>query len=153
MYDKRSAKLNVIDRYKLWSCQWNCERWVCTQRACKTYMKMRNGHILEPDLHHNHPRDSENRLMRQMVAKRKRKAADDMFERPSKVMCREMSATALEVLTEDDRVQIRKSIHRAREKHSTTVGERFTQTVNRLGDLHNTNKARWKFYVNVWRRK
>ena len=41
--------------------------------------------------------------MQQVVANAcKQKAAADMFERPSKVMCREMSRAALGVLTEDD---------------------------------------------------
>lgn len=120
MYSKRGAELKVIDGYKLRFHKFlanEVERWVCTQKNCKTYMKVRSGRTLESDLHHNHPRDSDNRLMRQVVANAcKRKAANDMFERPSKLMCREMSRAALEVLSEGDRVQIRKSIHSARAK-------------------------------------
>mgnify|MGYP006965868370 CR=1 FL=1 len=70
------------------------------------YVNVHSGRTVESSPLHNHPRDAENRLMRQAVTNTcKQTAANDMFERPSKIMCQEMSGAALEVLTEDDRVQ------------------------------------------------
>ena len=90
------------------------ERWVCT-KSCKAYQKHVDRTIIDKDLQHNHEADPPKVLMRQKIANAcKRKAVDDLFERPSKVMRREMTADALEILTEADWVQIWKSIYGAR---------------------------------------
>ena len=55
--------------------------------------------------------------MRQRVANGcKRKVTEDIFERPAKLMRREMPPEALRFLTEADITQIRKSIYKARAK-------------------------------------
>ena len=119
MFSKRGAELRVINGYKFRLHKLladDIQRWVCTKKSCKAYMKIdESGDTAESNLEHNHSRDCASMLMRQKVANAcKRKASDDIFERPSKIMRKEMTSAALEVLTESDRQQIRKSIHNAR---------------------------------------
>ena len=87
----------------------NCvERWACTNKKCKAFFKVDGNRTIESYLTHDHPADDEHSLMCQKVSNAcKRKATDDVFERPSKVMRRVLTADALEVLTDADLVQIR----------------------------------------------
>lgn len=118
MLSKRGTELKVVDGYKLRFHKFlanDVERWVCTKKGCKAYMKVVVGRTLESDLQHNHSRDDN--LMRQAISNScKRKATEDLYERPSKILCKEMTGSALEVLNEHDRTQIRKAIHSARAK-------------------------------------
>lgn len=120
MFSKRGARLRIVDGFKFrrYKCLANGdERWVCTNKNCRAFMKCNGGTVTDSNFNHNHPSDNGTRLMRQVVANAcKRRAQDDVFERPSKIMRKEMTREALEVLTESDRAQIRKSISYARGK-------------------------------------
>jgi hypothetical protein len=87
------------------------QKWVCTKKTCTAFQKYVAGKRdpIDSNLTHNHPADLPTRLIRQQVANAcKRKAADDLFQRPSKLMRSEISSEALQLLTENDRAQIRK---------------------------------------------
>ena len=135
MYSKRGARLRIVDGYKFRLHKvlaHDVERWVCTHKSCTSYMKLSSGVNIESRCEHNHEPDSARMLMRQKVANAcKRRATEDIFDAPSKVMRREMTPEALLLLTESDRDQIRKSIHTAR----AAVHPPLPKT---LPDLHET---------------
>ena len=57
MYSRRRAKLRIVDNYKFRfhiELSNNIERWVCTPKVCRAYMKISYGHIIDEDLEHNH---------------------------------------------------------------------------------------------------
>ena len=57
MYSKRGAELKVIDGFKLRFHKFlanDVERWVCTQKMCKAFLKVQSGQTMESDLRHNH---------------------------------------------------------------------------------------------------
>lgn len=120
MLSKRGATLRVVNGYKFRHHKYlagDVERWVCTAKQCKSFMKIYAGNIIEENHNHNHDADSEGSLMRQKIANScKRKATEELFDRPNKIMRKEIDKDALEVLTEADLVQIRKAIHSARAK-------------------------------------
>ena len=101
MYSKRGKQLRVVDGYKF---RWHknlkdeVERWLCTNKSCTAFIKFSACREISSNLNHNHSRDSCSLLLRQKVANAcKRKAIEDLFERPSKMMRREMSSDALKV--------------------------------------------------------
>lgn len=120
MLSKRGSTLRVVNGYKFRLHKLlagNVERWVCTAKKCTAFMKIDAGNIVEEKYDHNHAADGASSLMRQKVANScKRKATEELFDRPSKIMRKEIDKDALEVLTERDLAQIRKSIHSARAK-------------------------------------
>ena len=66
-------------------------------------MKLDNVRVEESSFDHNHEADSERQLMQKVVGNAcKRRATEDLFERPRKVMRKKMTIEALEVLTETD---------------------------------------------------
>lgn len=72
---------------------------------------------------------------------------DDVFERPSKVMRREMSGEALSILTEDDRRQIRKSIHGARAKCYPPIPKTLAELHTALMDYDTRTKLKEHFLL------
>jgi len=146
MLSKRGTQLLVIEGYKFRFHKYlvnDVERWVCTQKLCIAFLKRSGGETVASDLHHNHPRDSLNSLTRQKVANAcKRKAIEDIFERPSKIIRRKVTAGDLEVLNEEDRVQIRKSIHTARAKERPPL----PKTLQELHAILNEYELKTKLY-------
>lgn len=78
------------------------QRWTCTQKKCKAFLKMSAGIIVD-EAHantHNHEPLSQYSLEKQRISNAvKRKALDDVSERPSKLICRELDSNALQVLS------------------------------------------------------
>lgn len=129
MLSKRGSNLRIINDYKFRfhkNLASGHERWVCSDKNCKAYLKVRDDVVTEENLVHNHPADSKSRLLRQKIANAcKRTATQDLFERPSKVMRKEMTCEALQVLTVADRKQIRQSIYYARSKERPPLPKTF----------------------------
>lgn len=78
------------------------QRWACTDKKCKAFMKMSAGIITDDSQAdtHNHEPVQEASLAKQRISNAvKRKALDDVCERPSKLICRELDASAADVLT------------------------------------------------------
>jgi len=119
MYSKFGRKLRVIDNYKFRFHKLlanDVEKWVCTQKQCNSaYLKIQDGQIIDEAHDHNHEPLPTSQLIRQKVMNGcKRRATEDIFDRPSKLIRRETRKEDLQVLNERDRDQIRKSIHGAR---------------------------------------
>ncbi|KAF0751340.1 Uncharacterized protein FWK35_00017802, partial [Aphis craccivora] len=66
----------------------NIERWKCIQKQCKAYIKIgKNKEIFFENLNHSRDRTEETNLNRQKLNnKLKRKAVDDICEKPAKLI-------------------------------------------------------------------
>lgn len=109
------------------------QRWACTEKKCKAFLKRsRSGTLIDEskaDVHSNHEPSTLSSLEKQRISNGvKRKALDDVSERPSKLICRELDAAALQVLTGNDVKNMRRSIYRQRR----TVYPPLPQTLEEL---------------------
>ena len=150
MLSKRGARLRVIGGYKIRVHKLlanDVQRWACTARTCPAFMKIDSGgQTLEDSLNHNHGPDSEKSLMRQRVANGcKRRATQELFERPAKLIRLEMTADALAVLTEDDLTQIRKSIYTARSTMRPPLPQTLAELHTRINGLNIETKLAEQF--------
>ena len=122
MFSKKGARLRIVYSFKFWLHKYlsdDVERWVCTKKKCRAFMKIEaDGRVNEDcNLDHNHEADEPAQLTRQKVANAcKRRAAEDEFERPGKIMRKVVTKEALETLTVADRNKIRKPIYTSRGK-------------------------------------
>jgi len=90
---------------------------ICSFESCNAFMRTFAGWRIDPNLTHIHKCNSSGCFLRQKTTNAcKRKTTEDLFERPSKRMRREISSERLQVLTEGDRAQIRQAIHTASRK-------------------------------------
>ena len=105
MYSKRGTELPVVDGYKFRhhkDLANNVQRWMCTKKDCTAYMRI--GDAVEGNQMHNHPRDPDGSLTRQKVSNAcKRKAIEDIFDRPSKFIRKKVQPEDLELLIDADR--------------------------------------------------
>ena len=112
------------------------QRWACTDKKCKAFMKRSStGCIIDDSKadEHNHEPPPPEVLQKQRVSNGlKRKALDDVSERPSKMMARELDETST-MLTGNDLPNFRKSIYRQRRE----VYPPFPKT---LAELHALSK-------------
>ena len=69
------------------------QRWKCFKKTCKSYTKLNDkNEILELPTEHNHENDSVEILNRQKLSNNlKQKAIDDLYDKPSKLIHRELS--------------------------------------------------------------
>lgn len=114
------------------------QRWKCFKKTCKSYTKLNEkNEILERPSEHNHKSDSIEILNRQKLSNNlKRKAIDDLYDKPSKLIHRELS-NDVSTLTSYDLTLIRKNMHHAR-------ASVIPKLPNNLLDLHNSLKENIK---------
>lgn len=94
--------------------------WRCTNRrlncAAKVFTLGPENTIIRSDLHHNHDTD-EKKINRRMISNScKRKAIEDISEKPSKIVCRELQNNLPATLTSNDIINIKKTIYSSRRK-------------------------------------
>lgn len=120
MLSERGRKLIILAGYKFYK---DCEtndgwKWRCTARKCnaKLYLDENATIILKSDLQHTH--DSSKNLRREIISNSvKRKAMEDVTERPQKLIRKEISSAFSESAASiniTDIQYIRKNIRRAR---------------------------------------
>jgi len=134
MFSEKNKKLYLIDGYKFHFnkyLNYNIQRWPCTKRMCKSFFKLNeSSEILFSVLNHNHEKDDVNILTRQKVSnKLKRKALEDPFEKPCKILHRELREGNISSLTSTDTMRIRKNIHYAR-------SSMIPKLITNLDELH-----------------
>lgn len=90
----------------------NIQRWACTKRMCKSYFKLNeSSEIVFSVLNHSHSKDDENILIRQTISNElKRKALDDPYEKPCKILHRKLREGDIYSLITTDTMRIRKHI-------------------------------------------
>lgn len=120
MLSQRGKDIKVINGYKLRFYRHlsnNIDKWVCTKKNCTAYLKYNEDILIEENLNHNHDSDSYNTLERQKLTNNlKRKAIEDICQRPSKMIHTEVLKEKSENISTDDVTRMRKCIHHARMK-------------------------------------
>lgn len=155
MLSEKNKKLYIINGYKFHFQKFlnnNIQRWACTKRLCKSFFKLsENGDIVFSVLNHDHDKDDINILTRQKVSnKLKRKALDDPYEKPCKILHKELRQGDISSLTTADTTLIRKNIHYARSsiipKLPTNLEELHLALTN-LGEIK-TNRGEIFLFIN-----
>lgn len=126
MYSQRGKKLILHGGFKFYK-EKKVERvegwkWRCTVKQCKAklYVNRDESAILKDESVHNHVQNQ--KLARQVLASTvRRKAREDVLERPSKVIRKEISSNAndcYEILKYEDIKCVSRSVYRERRKLS-----------------------------------
>jgi len=115
MYSKKQCDLFVIDQYKFRFHKYsknNIERWCCCKKTCKSYIHLNSDNdVVKKVINYNHHEENEI-LNRQILSnKLKRKAVDDISEKPSKIINSELLKNDIDTLTTYDLQLIRKYIY------------------------------------------
>ena len=118
MYSEKGKELILIDRFKFRfhkNLTNDLQRWVCTTKTCTAYIRRdSSGKITEDKAVHNHEPNTEHKLARERISNGvKRKAISEISDRPQKLLRKELDASALELLTEEDRTCIHQNLYRA----------------------------------------
>ena len=92
------------------------ERWCCTNKKCECYIKCNESpEILAGNAMHNHDADSVACLNRQILNNSvKKKATEDLCERPRKLIHRELRNQYVDTATYKDTRNISRNMHKAR---------------------------------------
>jgi hypothetical protein len=138
MLSEKGKVLLIVDGFKFRFHKMLCDdvkRWLCTRKTCKAYIKRKHDVIVEAFLEHNHESDSDQTLNRQKLSNSlKRKATEDICEKPSKLLHRELHSKHVDTLTVTNVNLIRKNIHNAR-KHI------LPQIPTSISDVHDALDA------------
>ena len=118
MFSEKQRDLFVIGVYKFRFHKYlknNLERWCCCKKTCTAYIHLNSDNkVVKKVLDHRHEEKKE-KLNRQVVSNTlKRKAIDDICEKPSKIINRELLTHDVDTLTTYDLQLIRKNMHYAR---------------------------------------
>lgn len=122
MLSEKGKSMLVIDNYKYnfhKMLAGNIKRWQCIQRGCKAFVKTLNisNSVVEYSDNHNHGSLPETMLNRQKLSNGvKRKAMEDLCEKPLKLIHSEIKRTGTETLTVEDVHLIRKNIYNGRKQ-------------------------------------
>jgi hypothetical protein len=96
----------------------NMERWCCSNNKCKCYMYIKRDErreVFGGNVTNNHDKDSNASLNGQILNNSvKRKAMEDLCERPRKLIHKDLQSQDLNILTCKDIQSIRRNIHKAR---------------------------------------
>uniref|UniRef100_A0A8D8L811 Uncharacterized protein n=1 Tax=Cacopsylla melanoneura TaxID=428564 RepID=A0A8D8L811_9HEMI len=129
----------------------NIERWVCTNKNCKAFVKYIDKKECDKNTHHNHERESEQNLNRQLISNNlKRKATEDICQRPSKLIAAEVSQNKGCNVDSNDIYLIRKTVYNARRKMHPKLPQTLDELQGMLSDImdsFNEKGHKW-LYVN-----
>lgn len=120
MISQHGKEVLIINGYKMRFHKMlknNTKRWCCAKKTCMSYMKTdaSGKTVVESHLHHNHELESDGNMLRQMVRNSvKRKAREQIYERPQKLINSELECLKTNSLTKTDINCIRKGIYLAR---------------------------------------
>lgn len=117
-------------------------KWRCAHKSCnsKLYIDEDKTTILSEEIKHDHP--PPNNLERQIISNQvKRKAMDNLTEKPLKIISKEISNHVINNLKTDDISNIRQNLYRARRKNTPTLPTNLRETQEALINIPTlTNK-------------
>lgn len=152
MYSEKLKNLRIVEGYKFRFHRvmtHEVQRWACTKKSCNAFIKIdSHGVTIEQKLEHNHMADDKRTLARQKVSNNvKRKAVEQLCERPSKILHSEISVNELSILNTRDINLIRKNIHSARMKEHPilpkTLFELYAMLPNIVDKLITKGGEKW----------
>ena len=152
MFSEKGRTLRVVDNFKFRFHKRlgeDMERWACTTKSCSAYMKIGpDGSVIFQKLEHNHPAVADRILTRQSVSNSvKRKAVENMNERPKKMICAEMTAEASNILKEWDMDLMRRTVHRARASERPPLPKTLEDLHAALDSMNVLNKRKESFLL------
>lgn len=132
---EKNKKLYLIDSFKFYFQKCLCsdiETWACSKRSCKSYIKLNSEHkMIFSTIIHNYDKDDEQKFNRQQFCNNsKRKALDNPFEKPCKILPNELLNRDISTWTTANTIRVRKNVHYAR-------SSAWSKLPNTLNDLHN----------------
>jgi len=140
MFSEKGKKIYIIEGYKFSFHKLlknDIERWRCIHRSCKSFFKYNENQFIDQNLTHNHNCDSEKILNRQILNNNlKRKAQDDICEKPSKLLHSEIKNNDIDTLTRYDCTLIKKNIHNARKNILPNIPQSYDEVHKVLNDLN-----------------
>ncbi|XP_022164638.1 uncharacterized protein LOC111029781 [Myzus persicae] len=119
MFSEKGTKLLIIDNYKFGfqkNLADNIQRWICTKRKCKAYVKLNGDCLCEEVLTHNHESENDGTLVRQQLTNSLKRKCDELItERPSKIIRKEIASNShSESLLQNDINRVRKNLNAAK---------------------------------------
>jgi len=153
MYSEKLKELRVVDGFKFRFhriMKNEIQRWACTNKRCNAFLKF-DTHGVEIDNnleHNNHAADEKRSLVRQKLSNSvKRKAVEQLCERPSKIIHSEITPDDLNILDSKDINLIRKNIHTARMSKypilPKTLLEFYAMVPDVVDKLHTNGGEKW----------
>lgn len=143
MHSEKNKSLKVISGYKFRFHKFlknDVERWYCTVKTCKCFAKLIVKSLIDTEIdifnEHNHEPLPENILTRQKISNNlKRKAVEDMFVRPSKILHSELKNDNIENITSGDVLLLKRNIHNARYSKLPKLPTSLTQIHETLKNM------------------
>ncbi|XP_025408845.1 uncharacterized protein LOC112682456 [Sipha flava] len=119
MFSEKGTKLLIIDNYKFGfqkNLADNIQRWICTKRKCKAYIKLNGDCLCEEVLTHNHESEDDGKLVRQKLTNSLKRKCDKLItERPSKIKRKEIASNIhSESLLQNDINRVHKYLNAAK---------------------------------------
>lgn len=146
MLSEKGKPMIVINNYKYnfhkKLCD-NIERWQCIKRGCKSYVKSRDDIVVEHNCVHNHDPINESILNRQQLSNSvKRKAIEDICERPAKILHQQLRTCDVDTITVTDVNLIRKCMYNGRRSVIPKIPQNVTDVHDVLNSIEiKTNKG------------
>ena len=127
----------------------NMERWCCTNKKCKCYIKCdERREIVGGNVTHNHDKDSDASLNRQILNNSvKRKATEDLYERPRNMIHKELQSQDLNTVTCKDIQNIRRNIHKARSSQLPPLPTNIEETHEALSAVQVLTSLKEQFLL------
>jgi len=108
-------------------------KWRCAHKSCNSKLYIDEGKTTilseEIKLEHPPPKNLEQQIISNQV---KRKAMDDLTEKPLKIISKEISNHVISNLKTDDISNIRQNLYRARRKNTPTLPTNLRETQETL---------------------
>lgn len=139
VFSEKGKTLLVIDNFKFRyqkPLSGNVKRWACVKRDCKAFLKTdQNNEVLSSMQTHNHGSESLQIFNRKKLSNDlKRKAMDDISEKPSHLINTELQINHVDTLTVGDTSLIRKNVYNARKAILPNIP-------SSIGDVHDALNA------------
>lgn len=136
---ERNRQLCVINGYKYSfqkSLKDDNQRWICCRKTCKSFLKLSSSLLLvEHIAQHNHEIDNKV-LNRQTISNNlKRKAIEDISQRPSKLVHKELRKFDVATLTTSDINLIKRNVRNERAKLYPKLPTSREETHKALSDM------------------
>lgn len=137
MFSARGLPLIVIDGYKFRfhkKLSNNAERWVCTRKTCKSFLKIdQNKHLLVGDKNHDHENEESSIPIQKLNNSLKIKAIEDISSQSSKLIHRELRNSQTDSVTTQDITRIKRNVNRARRSG-------FPKVIKKRQEFHESDK-------------
>lgn len=123
VFSARGQRLLVLSGYEFCfhkTLKSGLARWKCAFKTCKSHLKTLckdDFTVVEGSEGHNHQNEDESTIMKKDLQNNlKRKAVEDICERPSKLIHHELRTASTQDFTTSHVIQFRKAIYKARRK-------------------------------------